>query len=158
MRPETRSDQKQSEYDRVSRKSLMEKHGGAWIFDALSIMQELGGIGKAWDKNERRYKDRPIRVENFCAKNGICYSIRVACVMLPQAGWNFLSQWMTPDQYAKAEEMQKMDRIEFMERTSDLVHATSQRHSGLAKVADLQTLLVELTKNKIAIRRDEPVL
>ena len=157
MKPETRSDQKRSEYDRVTRQSLTEKHG-AWIFDALSIMQELGGIGKAWDKDERRYKDRHVRVENFCAKNGICYSIRAACVMLPQAGWNFLAQWLTPDQYAKAEEMQKMDKIEFMERTEDLVHAICQRHSGLNKVADLQTLLVETTRKKIAIRRNEPVL
>ena len=72
--------------------------------------------------------------------------------MLPQAGWNFLAQWLTPDQYSKAEEMQKMEKIEFMERTEDLIHATSQRHSGLSKVADLQTLLVETTKNKVVIR------
>jgi hypothetical protein len=116
-------------------------------------MQELGGIGKVWDKDERKYTDRKIKVENFCAKNGICYSIRTACIMLPQSGWNFLAQWLTPDQYAKAEEMQKLDKIEFMEKTEDLIHATSQRNPGLGKVADLQSLLVETTKSKIVMKR-----
>jgi hypothetical protein len=153
MKPETRSDQKRSEYDRITKQSLIEKHG-AWIFDALSIVQQLGGIGKIWDKDERKYTDREIQVENFCAKNGICYSIRTACLLLPQAGWNFLAQWLTPVQYSKAEEMQKMDKLEFMERTEDLVHAASQRYSGLSKAADLQTLLVETTKSKIGLRRN----
>jgi len=152
MKPETRADQKRSEYDRVTKQGLIEKHG-AWIFDALSIIQELGGIGKVWDKDERKYTDRKIKVENFCAKNGICYSIRTACIMLPQSGWNFLAQWLTPDQYAKAEEMQKLEKIEFMEKTEDLIHATSQRNPGLSKLADLQSLLVETTKSKIVMKR-----
>lgn len=157
MRPETRSDQSRSEYDRVTRQSLIEKHG-PWIFDALAIMQELGGIGKAYDKKTRAYKDRHIRVENFCAKNGVCYAIRAQCVRLPQAGWNFLAKWLTPDQFAKAEEMQKMSGLEFAERAESMIKNTAKNHKGYSVMAELQSLLVETTKNKIAIHRNEELL
>lgn len=157
MKPETRSDQSRSEYDRVTRQSLIEKHG-PWIFDALAIMQELGGMGKIYDETERRYKDRHIRVENFCAKNGVCYAIRVQCVRLPQAGWNFLAKWLTPEQFAKAEEMQNLSGLEFAERTEALVSSAAKSHKGYSTMAELQSLLVETTKNKIAMHRNEEIL
>jgi len=157
MKPETRSDQLRSEYDRVTRQSLIEKHG-PWIFDALAIMQELGGMGKIYDKKIRAYKDRHIRVENFCAKNGICYAIRAQCVRLPQSGWNFLAKWLTPDQFSKAEEMQKMSGLEFAERTESMIRDTARNHKGYSAMAELQSMLVEATKNKIAMHRNVEVL
>lgn len=104
-----------------------------WYLDALCVINELGGqlmAGKVEGKDWVRV-GQPVR--NFCAANGICYSIRFACIRIPSEGWGWLKRMLNTEQYDKAREMCLMTNEEFKQKTEELVADVEKRHGKKVK-------------------------
>lgn len=97
-----------------------------WYIDALHVVNQLGGL-----QRDRLEPGMPIPamapVENYCAKNGICYGI-LAVVRgwagakeLNDKGWKYLKGKLDSSRYQKALEMKNMTDEELEIKTKELL-------------------------------------
>lgn len=107
---------------------VMDAKSQYWYLDAVSIIGELGGEARAGRFGNEEWVRVGQPVKNFCADNGICYSIRFACIRLPADGWNWLKRMLNGEQYDKAREMFLMSGEEFKRRTDELIADAEKRH------------------------------
>jgi hypothetical protein len=118
-----------SRADKAKQIEFCQKNGdpkAEWYIDAIHIINELGGL-----QLEGLMAGVPIPaeapVENYCAKNGICYGI-LAVVKgwagtkeLNDKGWKYLKGKLDSSRYQKALEMKNMTDEEIEIKTKELL-------------------------------------
>jgi len=97
-----------------------------WYIDALHIINQLGGLQLEGVEKGMKIPAAG-KVENYCAKNGICYGILSVIkgwngtMALNKEGWQYLKEKLDYSRYQKAIEMKNITEEEIQIKTNELI-------------------------------------